>query len=207
MAKLALILLFAALPAVAAVPKLSHPQEQAFRSWFLEIVKAQMERGANPRWKQRDCAGLVRFAAAEAFKRHDLAWKKANGYRHQALPPEVEVDPRDFDPQRLWQEKSGKKSAYVSARNLIGRNAMFVTKDVNEARPGDLLFFDQGQDQHLMIFLGTHIAYHTGKVSKDDDGLRIATVDELMNWKDTRWQINAENSNFLGFYRFSFLAH
>lgn len=208
MARLALaflLLLLVSVRAGAEPPALDADQARAFRSWFLEIVRAQMERGANPRWKQRDCAGLVRFAAMEAFRRHDAAWRKANGYLGRALPPDLE-GATGFDPAKLWETGKGKgKQAFVRARDLALRNARFITNDVNEAQPGDLLYFDQGDDQHLMVLLGAHVAYHTGKAGPKDDGLRVAKIDELMNWKDTRWQINAENTNFRGFYRFSFL--
>ncbi|MBX4420597.1 DUF736 family protein, partial [Mycobacterium tuberculosis] len=59
---------------------------------------------------------------------------------------------------------------YVSALGLIQQNSRFIAKDVNQALPGDLLFFDQGDDQHLMIWMDRYIAYHTGTVTRTDNG-------------------------------------
>jgi uncharacterized protein YfaT (DUF1175 family) len=69
-----------------------------------------------------------------------------------------------------------------------------------------LLLFDQGQAQHVMIWMGQYIAYHTGTVTPSDNGLRAYSLDTLMNWKDTRWQPQAHNPNFLGLFRLSLLS-
>ena len=54
--------------------------------------------------------------------------------------------------------------------------------------------------------MGNSIAYHTGTVTPDDNGLRTVGIRQLMNWKDTRWQPTADNPNFAGVYRLSFLS-
>jgi uncharacterized protein YfaT (DUF1175 family) len=77
---------------------------------------------------------------------------------------------------------------------------------VNQALPGDLLFFDQGDDQHLMIWLDRYIAYHTGTVTPTDTGLRAVAVSDLMQWKDSRWQPLDGNPNFVGVFRLDFLT-
>jgi uncharacterized protein YfaT (DUF1175 family) len=94
----------------------------------------------------------------------------------------------------------------VSALGLIQQNSRFVAKDVNQALPGDLLFFDQGDDQHLMIWMDRYIAYHTGTVTRTDNGLRAVPVSELMQWKDSRWQPQSGNPNFIGVFRLAFLT-
>ncbi len=186
---------------------LSYAQSQAFRSWFVKIVEDQLNKPRDPRWHHRDCAGLVRFGVYEAFKTHDASWLKANGMGKAHLPPEVNLS----DPQKVlannWKQTDGKTySAFANAIGIVQENSRFVSKDINQARPGDLLFFDQGQDQHLMVWMGSYIAYHRGSESKNDQGLRAVTWTQLMNGQDSRWKPSLENPNFIGIYRLSFLS-
>lgn len=89
---------------------------------------------------------------------------------------------------------------------MIQFNSHLVSRDVSQARPGDLMFFDQGDDQHLMIWMGRYIAYHTGTSTPTDNGMRSASLQQLMTWKDTRWIPDAANPNFIGVYRLNFLS-
>ncbi|MFH1726060.1 MAG: DUF1175 family protein [Elusimicrobiota bacterium] len=201
---LACALLTGALPAGG---RLTGGQSAAFRGWFIRIVQEQFRQGPSPRWTQRDCAGLVRFAAAEALKDHDERWLKANGVSNRYLPPEVGVGGARKEAVAGWKQVgSRERGAYASAIAIVQENSAFVSKDVNQARPGDLLFFDQGEDQHLMIWMGHYIAYHTGRESEKETGLRSVRVSEMMKWKDTRWRPVIDNPNFVGVYRFSFLS-
>ncbi|HTT41114.1 MAG TPA: DUF1175 family protein [Burkholderiales bacterium] len=186
-------------------PKLSSGQTDAFRAWMVRIIDAQLVAGPTPRWEQRDCAGLVRFAVAEALRAHDTGWLNANGIGGR-LPPELELTPEQQPLRHNWRLADGKRSSYVGALELVQENAAFVSHELNAAAPGDLLLFDQGDDQHLMVWTGRYIAYHTGTSSNRDNGLRAVSVKELMNWRDTRWQPAARNPNFLGVYRLRFLA-
>ena len=189
---------------------LSPGQSAAFRAWFVRIVDQQIHRGPTPRWTQRDCAGLVRFAAMEALRAHDVRWLKANGMDDAAsvsrLPPELHLNARQRTLAERWTRIDGSVGAYAPAIALIQRNSRFVSHDVNQALPADLLFFDQGDDQHLMIWLDRYIAYHTGTVTPTDSGLRAVSVSGLMHWKDSRWQPFDGNPNFAGIFRFNFLT-
>lgn len=190
---------------VAPAASLSKEQSRAFRAWFVRIVDAQFANGPTPRWSQRDCAGLVRFAVAESLREHDAKWLQANSIGG-SVPPALDLR----EPQRAlrhnWRLADGSQSAYVGALELIQENTHFVSKDINHAQPGDLLLFDQGDDQHLMIWTGRYIAYHTGSAAHQDDGLRAASIQDLMSWRDTRWQPTTHNPNFAGIYRLRFLA-
>ncbi|CAG4903148.1 DUF1175 domain-containing protein [Paraburkholderia saeva] len=189
---------------------LSPEQSAAFRAWFVRIVDQQMRIGPTPRWTQRDCAGLVRFAAGEALKPHDAKWLRANGMSGIAdvsrVPPELQLTPSQRSLANRWAHIDGSVGPYASAIALVQRNSRFVAKDVNQALPGDLLFFDQGDDQHLMIWLDRYIAYHTGSVTPTDTGLRAVAVSDLMQWKDSRWQPFDGNPNFVGVFRIAFLT-
>jgi uncharacterized protein len=202
-------LLAAALVAAGAAPAaggeaLTPDQARAFRAWMVRIVDTQIARGPTPRWQGRDCAGLVRFAVAEALRPHDLAWRRANGVGGR-VPPELELTAEQQALRHNWRLAGGGRSAYVGALELVQENTVFVGRDLNLAQPGDLLFFDQGDDQHLMVWTGWYVAYHTGRSDRGDNGLRAVSVRDLMAWRDTRWQPAAENPNFLGVYRLRFL--
>src|SRR5688572_8295737 len=80
-----------ALPAGAAEPARLDPiQSRHLRDWITVLVHAQVEQGPSPRWTHRDCAGLVRFAVAEALRDHDLAWRRSMGLLGKRLPPDLE---------------------------------------------------------------------------------------------------------------------
>lgn len=202
----ALTLLAASAAAFAAEPMLDSVQAQAFRAWFVRIVGEQLRQGPTPRWNQKDCAGLVRYAVHEALRPHDAAWRRASGLSNRYLPPEVLLSPGQETLGKRWKLYGGRAAGpFVTALGLIQENSVFVAKDLNQAAPGDLLFFDQGQDQHLMIWTGDYIAYHRGSVGRHDNGLRAVAPAELMHWQDTRWQPTIDNPNFIGVFRFSFL--
>ncbi|TWC11165.1 hypothetical protein FBY06_12773 [Pseudomonas sp. SJZ085] len=187
-------------------PSLDVQQSQVFRAWFVRIAEEQLSRGPSPRWYQQDCAGLVRFAANEALKVHNEKWLRSNGLSNRYLPPELELSDDQRRLAQKWQQGGGKVGPYVNAIKLIQFNSRLVGRDVAQARPGDLMFFDQGDDQHLMIWMGRYIAYHTGTTTPTDNGMRSASLQQLMNWKDTRWIPDAANPNFIGVYRLNFLS-
>lgn len=165
-----------------------------------------MTQGPSPRWFQQDCAGLVRFAANEALKVHDDKWLRSNGLSNRYLPPELPLSDAQRGLAQQWQQGGGKVGPYVNAIKLIQFNSRLVGRDLAQARPGDLMFFDQGDDQHLMIWMGRYIAYHTGTTTPTDNGMRSASLQQLMTWKDTRWIPDAANPNFIGVYRLNFLS-
>jgi uncharacterized protein YfaT (DUF1175 family) len=187
--------------------RLSQAQSRAFQAWMLRIISVQMEQGPSPRWHQRDCAGLVRFAVNEAFATHDARWLRANGIASdRRLPPELGLDPGQAALRNRWNQAGGGVGNYVNALALVEHNSRLIGKELGQALPGDLLFFDQGDEQHLMVAMGTRIGYHTGTVTAQDNGLRTVDIQQLMNWKDTRWQPTPGNPNFAGVYRLAFLS-
>lgn len=204
----------AALPsarALTALPqtsvRLDKAQTRAFQAWMLRIVSAQLERGPSPRWQHRDCAGLVRFAVNEALTVHDAKWLRANGIgTDRQLPPELGLTPAQAALRNRWVQTGGAVGNYVSAIALVQHNSRLVARELTQAQPGDLLFFDQGDEHHLMVWMGSRIAYHTGTVTSIDNGLRSVHVQQLKTWKDTRWQPAVDNPNFAGIFRLAFLS-
>ncbi|MDE3071261.1 MAG: DUF1175 family protein [Pseudomonadota bacterium] len=216
LAVLAVLPLLAPVPVAAAAPTpaatarstwLDATQSQHFRAWFTLIVAEQLKHGPNPRWRHRDCAGLVRFAVDEALRPHDYRWRRDNALADRPLPPDVTLRTGQQPWRGQWRQIGGTRGAFASAMALIQENSRFVSRDISQARPGDLLFFDQGDDQHLMIWMGDYIAYNTGGARKDDDGMRAVNVQQLFTWRDVRWQPRIDNPNFVGVFRLSFLSH
>lgn len=185
---------------------LSPTQSRVFRSWMVRIISAQLRSGPTPRWEQRDCVGLVRFAVAEALQTHNAKWRHANSLSWSPLPPELILNNEQKQFRHHWRHTDGTHSAYISALELVQENTLYQGKDPNSIQPGDLLFFDQGESQHLMVWMGNFIAYHTGTLTKTDNGLRTVTFRDLMAWSDTRWHPSQNNPNFAGFYRLNFLS-
>ena len=173
---------------------------------MLRIISAQLTAGPSPRWHHQDCAGLVRFAVAEALREHDNQWKRANGLAGLPLPPEVGLDERQLSLRHRWRLADGSASAYAGALELVQENTHLVSRDCNLALAGDVLFFDQGDAQHLMVWMGNFVAYHTGEATPSDNGLRAVSLGQLQRWPDTRWHPSDANPNFAGAFRFRFLS-
>jgi len=198
--------LFPMVARAASGTMLDPVQSHDFRAWFTLIVAEQLRHGPNPRWNHRDCAGLVRFAVDESLRRHDAKWRRDNALANLPLPPDLELTPEQSTWRGHWRHIGGGAGAFASAAALVQENSRFVSRDINQARPGDLLFFDQGQDQHLMIWMGDYIAYHDGSARRGDNGLRAISARQLFTWRDVRWQPRLDNPNFIGVFRLSFLS-
>ncbi len=185
---------------------LAKNQIKTFRSWLVTIIEDQISRGPNPRWGQRDCAGLLRFAVHEALESHDLSWRKANGFLGKPLPAELVLTTGEKAEFKNWRLANQKSAPFARAITIIQQNADFLGKSPDLVDAGDLLFFDQGDAQHVMIWTGPRIVYHNGaKAKPNDNGLRAVTFANLLNWPDSRWRPTPSNPNFIGFFRLHFL--
>lgn len=202
----ALALTSNALPPASREHRLSPEQSRIFRDWMTCIVHAQLQQGPTPRWLQRDCAGLVRFAVAEALREHDAKWLQAMGLRKRRIPQPLTLTQEQSKLRHNWQRVDGERSSWVGALELVQANTRLVSRDPLMAQSGDLFFFDQGDEQHLMIWMGRYLAYHTGHASAQDNGLRAYPLAQMMEWRDTRWKPHADNPNFAGVYRLNFVA-
>lgn len=191
----------------AARQPLDRVQTEAFRRWFVALVDLQVSR-PSPRWVHRDCAGLVRFAVAESLRAHDASWRRAIGWdTRRADPPEVALRPDQAGWRQAWLRADGERGAFASALAIVQHNTRFVGRERTQALPGDLLFYDQGDDQHLMVWTGREVAYHTGAEPRaDDNGLRRLRWEQLLARADTRWRPEPHNANFAGLFRLGFLA-
>ena len=210
-----------------------------FRRWFTWIAEMQFYK-LSDEWnsEQRDCAGLVRFAWRESLRTHDRPWYRRMGENYDAGASDVTVS-LTSEPlrEKLFRTApgnysaadvaNGKFSEFADAQTLKMFNSTFVSRDREQARPGDLLFFHQPWVQkypyHVMIFLGearvagegaregaregAHdwVVYHTGASPADAGTVKKVRLSVLDQHPNKRWRPIPSNPNFLGFYRLKIL--
>lgn len=208
----------------------SEADRQAFRRWFTFLVEAQYARPAEQLPAEiNDCAALIRFAYREALRPHDGAWATELGLEALPSAPAVakynypftplgaglfRVQPGRFRPVDL---AAGAFVQFADVQTLQRLNTHFVSRDIRQARPGDLLFYRQLEQDlpfHAMVFLGRSqlepgdeawIVYHTGPLGETKGEIRRVTVGELLRHPSPRWRPLAGNANFLGVYRWNIL--
>jgi uncharacterized protein YfaT (DUF1175 family) len=183
-----------ALLAMLAAPAVSRPPDSALlRRIVAETALAQVK-SPDARWnpEQRDCAGLVRFAYAQAFR--------------QLHPERVETG--------LWKDGQGRQSSFADAETLLAESFVAIGRD-DAARAhlesGDLVAFRQGTADepvyHLMLVIASDdpahgdvlVVYHPGAKGAS---VRSGRLDDLAREAPKEWRPEAGNAGFLGFYRF-----
>jgi hypothetical protein len=206
--------------------RLTDPADQAaFRRWFTLIADYQAIRPRSEVPAEiTDCASLLRFSYREALKRHNDSWFLATGIDVLAPPGDIRawhypdtplgaalfrVRPGAFEAADLT---NGAFAQFADARTLVERNATFVSRDVREAQPGDLLFyrqFGQSSPWHSMIVAEVgaraRVVYNTGPDHGKPGELRRVFVAELLDHPQPQWRPVAQNPNFLGVYRWNIL--
>jgi uncharacterized protein YfaT (DUF1175 family) len=203
-----------------------HTEEdrRAFRAWFTAIaeLEAAKAKDALP-GEIDDCAALLRFCYRNALHAHDAAWPAAEHLEALGGLPSVaqyyypdtplgaslfRVRPGPFLPEDLT---NGSFSQFADAKSLMLFNTHFISRDVHMARPGDLIFFrqlEQNSPYHSMVITGSNadwVVYHTGPIGKAKGEMRRVAMEDLLHHPDARWRPVAENSNFLGVYRWNIL--
>jgi uncharacterized protein YfaT (DUF1175 family) len=211
--------------------RLHAPEDrEAFRAWFTSIAEAQTDKAFIPD-EISDCAALLRFAYREALHGHDAGWLRSQS--SEALLPSVQqyiypqtplranlfrVRPGSFVPTDV---EDGSFAQFADAQTLMMRNTYRVGREIRLARPGDLIFYRQldqespydGPDAsgyhspfHSMIFCGDMgVVYHTGPIHKGKGEMRRLMLNDLLHHPDARWRPLPENANFLGVYRWNIL--
>jgi uncharacterized protein YfaT (DUF1175 family) len=210
----------------------TYQDRDSFRRWFTAIAETQFYQPSE-QWnaEQRDCAGLARFAIREALRRHDRIWFQKMGPGYETVAADVgelnldnnplgeKIFRTDFGSFQESDLRNGRFSEFADGRSLKNFNSIFVTRDVREAQPGDLLFFYQPWVQkfpyHVMIFLGPAriapngtndwVVYHTGSSPTDKGTVKKVELSVLDHHPDPRWRPVESNKNFLGFYRLKIL--
>lgn len=219
-----------------AAELLTHEDRAAFVRWFTTLAEAQHLR-RDDGWARvhQDCAGLVRFAYREALKRHDDAWLARRRYLPRIDQPDVaavrypelpfmgelpfSISGRTFDPEAPAEAQF---TAAPNAETLWQANTTFVSRDLADARAGNLIFFrvPYGTDtrMHTMIVLGDRVGashtdvgrrvvYHTGTRATDGGEVRLVDFDTLAAHPDADWHPTPDNPRFLGVFRLDLLDH
>ena len=193
-----------------------------FRTWFVNISAYQVIEFSS-RWssQERDCSGLIRFAAREALKRHDEQWfldsgidkelwYEKTGIDLQAVPDVKKYNYPDIPilKNRIFISNTGEFTYFADAYNLIRSSMVFKGRDLSVARPGDILFFHHPSPStfHSMIYTGDGLIYHTGPLSESDSGvLKLWRIDDYLRTMPYQWLPIYNNENYLGVYSFKFL--
>lgn len=192
--------------------------ELALRESVTRLALLQA-RTPSPRWekKQRDCAGLVRFAYREAMEvRSPKQVRKAGIPGRLHLPPVSKFARRLFTRYPLiWQvgiDSAGapRHGAFADAETLIGYNFRMKTRELRNAINGDLLVFrkdlENPQPYHLMLFVENRpeplVVYHNGATGSEG-GVRVVRLRDLFTAPDPTWVPSVENPNFLGVYEWN----
>jgi uncharacterized protein len=203
---------------------------EAFRRWFTLLADYQSllpKDRLSP--EVTDCAGLLRYAYRGALHIHDAAWIKDSGLEMLPAIPSVQkyqypytplgagllrVQPGPFEAQDLTNSAFAE---FADARNLEELNTHFVSRNIADARPGDLLFYRQlaqNEPYHSMIFAGRSqitgdpgdlVIYHTGPNEKSKGEVRRVYVSDLLQHPAPGWRPVPGNENFLGVYRWNIL--
>lgn len=169
------------------------PNELLVRRVVAETAVAQLE-AIDPAWdeRQRDCAGLVRFAYRTAFKR--LAPARAAG--------------------GPFRDAAGRSTHFADAATLLRETFVRIGRDEAaraSLRSGDLVAFareDEGGAPvyHLMLVVRADdpahgkvlVVYHPGEKGA---AVRAGALDDLAHDAPAGWRPVPENPLFLGFYR------
>ena len=207
----------------------------SFRRWFAVIADYQALRPDKELPAEiKDCAALIRYAYRNALHGHDEAWFQETrirppdalasvekySYPHTALGAALfRVKPGVYAPEDLQNRAFAE---FADAKTLRSLNMFLVSRDVRQARPGDVLFYfqlEQYSPFHSMIFIGRSqwpvegespqvddiVVYHTGPVGKKPGEMRRVRIEELLHHPSPRWRPVEGNSNFLGVYRWNIL--
>ena len=216
--------------------RLDAPSDQnTFRRWFVLIAEFQALRPQNEVSREiNDCAALLRYSYRNALRTHDAGWFRETQIEPSSALPSLEkyryphtplgaalfrIRPGAFLPEDL---KNGTFAEFADAKTLKDFNMHFVSRDIQAARPGDLLFYrqlEQDSPFHSMIFIGRSpwleqsdatsttdvIVYHTGPMASAPGEMRRLSVAELLQHPSPRWRPVPGNSNFLGVFRWNIL--
>jgi uncharacterized protein YfaT (DUF1175 family) len=216
--------------------RLDAPTDQGtFRRWFVLIAEFQALRPSNEvPGEISDCAALLRYSYRNALRTHDAGWFRETQIQPPSALPSLEkyryphtqlgaalfrIKPGPFVAEDL---NNGTFAEFADAKTLKDFNMYFISRDIQTARPGDLLFYrqlEQDSPFHSMIFVGPSpwlaesspadsgdvVVYHTGPIGNAPGEMRRVSVAELLQHPSPRWRPVPGNSNFLGVFRWNIL--
>jgi uncharacterized protein YfaT (DUF1175 family) len=195
----------------------------SFRQWFWRLAEMQAELPDTERAAEiQDCAALLRYSYREALTAHDGEWAGAQHVGDVAFEsvrqwryPETMLGTGLFrvrpGPFVEGDDSNGAFRQFADAHALMSWNTYLVGRSVRAAKPGDLIFFRQLEENspyHSMVITGSDadwVVYHTGPIGKHKGEMRRMALADLLRHPDARWRPVVENSNFLGVFRWNVL--
>jgi uncharacterized protein len=195
----------------------------AFRQWFWRLAEMQAELpDAEKAGEIQDCAALLRYSYREALRAHNAQWAETQHMGDVAFEsvrqwryPETMLGTGLFrvrpGPLAEGDEGNGAFAQFADAHALMSWNTYREGRSLRAAKPGDLIFFrqlEQNSPYHSMVITGSDAAwvvYHTGPIGKSKGEMRRMTLADLLQHPDPRWRPVAENPNFLGVFRWNLL--
>jgi uncharacterized protein YfaT (DUF1175 family) len=216
--------------------RLNSPFDQvAFRRWFTLIAEYQALRPPESIPTEiNDCAALLRYAYRNALRNHDPGWIHDSQILPPTALPTIEKYQYPFTPlgpslfrvrEGVFQHSDlndGTFAEFADAKTLKMFNTYFVSRNVHAARPGDILFYrqlEQNSPFHSMVFVGRSqwvqdsgpqsaadvVVYHTGPIGHSRGEMRRMNLTELQRFPSPRWRPVPGNDNFLGVFRWNIL--
>ncbi len=216
--------------------RLDSPSDQeAFRRWFSLVAEYQALRPPQDIPSEiNDCAALLRYSYRNALRNHDPAWIRESQILPPTALPTIEKYQYPFTPlgASLFRvrpgplhhsdSKDGTFAEFADAKTLKDFNTHFLSRDIHAARPGDILFYrqlEQNSPFHSMVFVGRSqwvpdngsqsaddvVVYHTGPIGKGRGEMRRMRLVELQQFPSPRWRPVSGNDNFLGVFRWNIL--
>ncbi|WP_246598823.1 DUF1175 family protein [Methylogaea oryzae] len=196
-----------------------HPLDENALRRSVSYLALYQARKVSPLWegRQRDCAGLVRFAYREALKERSVAQTRRLGLPPALHLPTVSSRSRRLFPQypHIWQvgvDSGGKprRGDFADAETLVGYNFRHKSQSLQAARSGDLLVYrkplENDQPYHLMLYVenAPHdlAVYHNGAHGADAQ-VRVVRAEELFRSPDPVWIPAGDNPHFLGVYEWN----
>jgi len=192
----------------------NNEDRRRFLAWFVRIAESQFLK-KNYSWsqKEQDCSGLIRYAYREALKKHDESWQRSSGiildknladvtsFNYPDIPIIGKKLFRITDLSKNDKETFGE---YADAEHLMKYNARFISREIADARTGDVLFFYDRENtdspSHSMIVSQggspVMVIYHTGS----EAGMKRIPVEDLD--RTNKFAARSYNPNFAGVYRF-----
>lgn len=192
---------------------LSPEDENALRKSVSNVALLQAKR-LSPLWeaKQRDCAGLVRFAYRTALEQRDATRLAKLGVPAKLSLPPLSEQARQLFPDypQIWQTGLNRYGYFADAETLIGYNFRLKSRNLASAQSGDLLVYQKplinDEPYHLMLFANGRAenlaVYHNG-AHGDDAQVRVVRIRELLESPDPMWIPSPENPYFLGVYEWN----
>jgi len=190
-------------------------EKEVFRQWFKNVAFSIYH---FKYYKIKDCGDFVRIVLRETLKPHDKKWRKRFKKLFFSETPDI---PKFCYPNipylgtRIFRVRKGifssqniekDFSSFADTKILLKYNTVFVSKKIEDALDGDLLFFFVNGSYHVMMHFivsgKRYLLYNTGGSNPEN---RLIPYEALFKIPAPCWHPVPENLYFLGIYRLKIL--